>query len=118
MGAFKMLPITTKDNNNSCYCTLHNTFNHRTQMNTTAQKNFFKILQLNANGIHNKTDQVQLVVIVIWKGIHSRSDTNRTGAEGLSFYYPRLNASSDVVNPASEISRSMGCATLFCSIQL
>ena len=23
------------------------------------------------------------------KGIHSRSDTNRTGAEGLSFYYPR-----------------------------
>ena len=24
------------------------------------------------------------------KGIYSRSDTNRTGAEGLSFYYPRL----------------------------
>ena len=24
------------------------------------------------------------------KGIQSRSDTNRTGAEGLSFYYPRL----------------------------
>ena len=24
------------------------------------------------------------------KGIHSRSDTNRTGAEGLSFYYHRL----------------------------
>ena len=24
------------------------------------------------------------------KGIHSSSDTNRTGAEGLSFYYPRL----------------------------
>ena len=24
------------------------------------------------------------------KGIHSRSDTNRTGAEGLCFYYPRL----------------------------
>ena len=24
------------------------------------------------------------------KGIHFRSDTNRTGAEGLSFYYPRL----------------------------
>ena len=24
------------------------------------------------------------------KGIHSRSDTNRTGSEGLSFYYPRL----------------------------
>ena len=25
------------------------------------------------------------------KGIHSRSDTSRTGAEGLSFYYPRLH---------------------------
>ena len=24
------------------------------------------------------------------KGIHSRPDTNKTGAEGLSFYYPRL----------------------------
>ena len=24
------------------------------------------------------------------KGIHSRSDTNRTGPEGFSFYYPRL----------------------------
>ena len=24
------------------------------------------------------------------KGIHSRSDTNKTGARGLSFYYPRL----------------------------
>ena len=30
------------------------------------------------------------VVICCSKGIHSRSDTNRTGAEGLSFYYPRL----------------------------
>ena len=27
---------------------------------------------------------------VIWKGIRFRSDTNRTGAEGLFFYYPRL----------------------------
>ena len=25
-----------------------------------------------------------------FKGIHSRPDINRTGAEGLSFYYPRL----------------------------
>ena len=25
-----------------------------------------------------------------FEGYHSRSDTNRTGAEGLSFYYPRL----------------------------
>ena len=30
------------------------------------------------------------IVVVVWKGIRSRSDTNRTGAEGLSFYYPRL----------------------------
>ena len=29
-------------------------------------------------------------IVVVWKGIHFRSDTNRTGAEGLSFYYPRL----------------------------
>ena len=33
---------------------------------------------------------VDLLVVVIWKSIHSRSDTNRTGAEGLFFYYPRL----------------------------
>ena len=32
----------------------------------------------------------QLVVVIVWRGIHSRPDTNRTGAEGLSFYYPRL----------------------------
>ena len=28
--------------------------------------------------------------VAVWRGIHSRSDTNRTGAEDLSFYYPRL----------------------------
>ena len=28
--------------------------------------------------------------VVVWRGIYSRSDTNRTGAEGLSFYYPRM----------------------------
>ena len=31
-----------------------------------------------------------VVVIAVWKGIHSRSDTNKIGAGGLSFYYPRL----------------------------
>ena len=31
-----------------------------------------------------------MVVVVAWKGIHSRSDTNRTWTEGLSFYYPRM----------------------------
>ena len=30
-----------------------------------------------------------IVVAVVWKGIHSRSNTNRTGADGLSFYYLR-----------------------------
>ena len=34
--------------------------------------------------------KTKVVVIIIWKGIHSRSDTNRTGAEILSFYYHRL----------------------------
>ena len=29
-------------------------------------------------------------VVVVWKTIHCGLDTNRTGAEGLSFYYPRL----------------------------
>ena len=33
---------------------------------------------------------VFVVVVVIWRGIHFRSDTNRTGDDGLSFYYPRL----------------------------
>ena len=32
----------------------------------------------------------EIKFVVVWKDIHSRSDTNRTGAEGLSFYYPRL----------------------------
>ena len=36
------------------------------------------------------TANLSLVVVVVCKGIHSRSDTNRTGAEDLSFYYPRL----------------------------
>ena len=31
-----------------------------------------------------------ITVIVVWKGIQSRSETNRTRAEGLFFYYLRL----------------------------
>ena len=35
--------------------------------------------------------KIALVIIVdFWKAIHCRSDTSRTGAEDLSFYYPRL----------------------------
>ena len=36
------------------------------------------------------SSQCKIVVVVVWKGIHSRSNTNRTGPESLSFYYPRL----------------------------
>ena len=32
----------------------------------------------------------QVFVIIVWQSIHSRSDTNKTGAKCLSFYYPRL----------------------------
>ena len=58
----KCSQITTKDYNYSWYCTLHSTFNCKTQMNTTLPKNFLKVLQLNANGIHNKTDDIQLLI--------------------------------------------------------
>ena len=33
---------------------------------------------------------VVIVIVVVSNGIHYRSDTNRTGAKGLSFYYPKL----------------------------
>ena len=33
-----------------------------TQTNTTSTKNFIKVLQLNANGICNKTDEIQLPI--------------------------------------------------------
>ena len=54
----KCSQITTKDYNNSWYCTLYSTFNHKTQKNTTSSKSFFNLLQLNANGIHNKTNKI------------------------------------------------------------
>ena len=59
------------------------------------------------------------VVVVVWKSIHSRSDTNRNGAEGLSFYYPRLlywldqMFDSNVVKPASSFviqNRQTSCS--------
>ena len=31
-----------------------------------------------------------VVVVVVWKSIHSRSDINRIGPEGFSFYCPKL----------------------------
>ena len=36
------------------------------------------------------SDVGPMLIVVVWKAIHSVSDTNRTTAEGLSFYYPRL----------------------------
>ena len=45
----------------------------------------FSKLKLTRGRRYHKRD-----FVVVWRGIHSRSDTNRTGAEGLSFYYPRL----------------------------
>ena len=36
------------------------------------------------------TSRTVVVDVVIWKGIRSRSDTNRTGPESLFFYYPKL----------------------------
>ena len=55
----------------------------------------------------NKMQYLCFKFVVAWKGIHAGSDTNRIGAEGLSFYYPRLlyypvsDAGSDGVEPAS-----------------
>ena len=39
------------------------------------------------------------------KGIHFRSDTKRTGAEGLSFYYPRLLHCLDQMLAATSLSQ-------------
>ena len=39
-----------------------------------------------------KINTALFIFIILFRrqGIHSRPDTNRTGDEGLSFYYPRL----------------------------
>ena len=50
--------------------------------NVTKTTSFFSLRNLNRRS-HNRGRRRL-------KGIHFRSDTNRTGAEGLSFYYPRL----------------------------
>ena len=50
------------------------------------------LIKINRTKKHesNKNRTTHLLCRRCLKGIHSRSDTNRTGAEGLSFYYPRL----------------------------
>ena len=60
----KCSQIKTKDYNNSWYCTFHSTFNYKTQTNTTSPKNFIKILQLNANGIRIKIDEIQQADVI------------------------------------------------------
>ena len=40
--------------------------------------------------VKNALRMIVVVVVFFWKGINFRSDTNKAGAEGLSFYYPRL----------------------------
>ena len=40
-----------------------------------------------------------------FEGIHSRSDRNRTGAEGLSFYYPRLLHCLDLMLAVMSLSQ-------------
>ena len=42
----------------------------------------------NDDFLGDKILHFRVLVVVIWKGSHG-SATNRTGAEGLSFYYPR-----------------------------
>ena len=53
------------------------------------RKDKINVLEKRRNARYHYKENL-LIVVVVWKGIHSRSDTNRTGAEGLSFYYPIL----------------------------
>ena len=71
----KCFQITTKDYNNSWYCTLHRTFNHRTQTNTTSPKNFLKVLQLNGNATRNKTNKIQLLIKNTQAGVITMQET-------------------------------------------
>ena len=73
----KCSQIRTKDYNNSWYCTIHSTFNHRTQTNTTSPKNFLKVLQLNANGIRNKTNKIQLLVKITQADVITIQESKR-----------------------------------------
>ena len=57
------------------------------------EKQFDLLSSPSACDIETTTEKLQIELIRRrrrLKGIHSRPDTNRTRAEGLSFYYPRL----------------------------
>ena len=61
LGAFKRLPNNNKGLQQLTHDIVHFTalFNRRTQTNTNP---LFKVLQLNSNGIHNKTNETQLLI--------------------------------------------------------
>ena len=90
----------TKDYNNLWYCTLCSTFNHRALINTTSPKNFLKVLQLNANGIHNKTDEIQLLMPLQLK-IHKQMS--------LQYTESKLNQSHKTPNISHFISIRTDC---------
>ena len=52
------------------------------------------------------TSRTVIVDVVIWKGIRSRSDTNRTGPQGLSFYYRKLLYCPDQMLAAMLLSQN------------
>ena len=51
-----------------------------------------KVVKVSVQSCKLRLTKILLFInrVVVWRGIHSKSDTNRTGVEGLSFYYPRL----------------------------
>ena len=59
------------------------------------------------NLLFNCSLVVLVVIVVVWRGIHSRLDTNKIGSEDLSFFLsqaavlPESDAGSDDIKPAS-----------------
>ena len=51
---------------------------------------FLILTQHHIRSLLKKPWQAAGAIVFVWKGIHSRSGTNRTGASSLSFYYLRL----------------------------
>ena len=51
-----------------------------------------KVVKVSVQSCKLRLTKILLFInrVVVWRGIHSKSDTNRTGVEGLSFYYPML----------------------------
>ena len=47
---------------------------------------------------------------VVWKGIHSRSDTNKTGAKSLSFQYAKILHCRDQMLSVTLFSQHQVCS--------